>query len=165
MSFRLIGLHDDKQRILVADNDFIVRSVLRALFTKIGQTVDPVANTDDALKAALQHQYDLIVLDLDMPTDGGLHVCRSLRSEAAYASTPIVMLTGLDTDDARARCVSAGATLFVAKPFNPAELLRLLLPFIHMADPDQRQLAEIFEADRGLRVQDAVNARAAVRQS
>jgi DNA-binding response OmpR family regulator len=154
---------DDRQRILVADNDFIIRSVLRALFTKIGQSVDPVATSDDALNAALRQHYNIVILDIDMPPDGGLHVCRSLRGYAAYAETPVVMLTGLDTADARSRAQHAGATLFVAKPFNPAEFLRLLVPYLRVDDPDQPQLAEIFQSDRGVRVQDAVTAQSAAR--
>lgn len=163
MSFWKADEHGDKRHILIADNDFIIRSVLRSLFIKIGQTVDHVGSGDEALKLALQKRFDLVILDIDMPPDGGLHVCRSLRGEAAYAETPIVMLTGLDTADARARSQYAGATLFITKPFNPAELLRLLTPYLQVADTDQAQLAEILNADRGVRVQDAATAQSAAR--
>lgn len=139
----------------MVDNDSIIRSVLRSLLTKIGQTVDHAATTDEALQMAGANRFALVILDLDMPSAGGLHVCRVLRADPNYRDTPIVILTALDNHDSRSRSSQAGATMFVPKPFNPADLMRLLMTHLDVAERDRPRLSEILSSDRGLRLQDA----------
>jgi CheY-like chemotaxis protein len=151
----------NQHRVLIADDDVIIRSVLRSLLTKIGQTVEQAATSDDAVRLALATHYDLLILDIDMPTGGGLQVCRRLRREPGYADVPIVMLTALDNAGVRTLATDTGATVFIAKPFNPAQLMRCLVPHLDIAAADCAGLNEILASDRDLRLQDALRARSA----
>ena len=84
-----------------------------------------VAADGREMKAALeQHRIDLIVLDVMMPGDDGLTLCRNLRaSGSAHANTPILMLTARGEDMDRIIGLEMGADDYVAKPFNPRELV------------------------------------------
>jgi two-component system OmpR family response regulator len=146
-------------RVLVADNDGMIANVLRALLMRVGQLVDMASTTDEVLRLSDINAYELMTLDLDMPTDGGLLVCRKLREAPRSAETPIVILTAQDEAETRALCMAAGATLFVAKPFNPAELMRRLEPYLRVPPSHAEALAGIMAVDRGLQLSDASSKR------
>src|SRR6185295_7848548 len=75
-----------------------------------------------ALAAALKNDPAIVLLDVDMPVMDGNEVCRRLRADARFGSTPIVMVTGHDDSAAIRRAFEAGATDFIAKPVNWALL-------------------------------------------
>jgi CheY-like chemotaxis protein len=70
----------------------------------------------------LEQEADLILLDVQMPGLDGLGACRALRADARLAATPIVMLTAGMDQETSARCLAAGATGCLAKPFTVAAL-------------------------------------------
>lgn len=140
--------------VVVADNDPIIRSVLRAVFTRLGCEVQAVADAF-AVREVAQPDVGLFVLDLDMPAGGGLAVCRALRTRPALRDVPIVILTGHDAPHVRSFCEAAGATVYLTKPFNPAAFLRALSPYLRLDEQGRRELATLIDGDRGLRLQDA----------
>ena len=140
--------------VVVADNDPIIRSVLRAVFTRLGCEVHAVADTR-AVHEETPPDVGLFVLDLDMPFGGGLALCRALRARPALQNVPVVILTGHDAPHIRSFCEAAGATLYLTKPFNPAALLRALSPYLPLDAQGRRELATLIDGDRGLRLQDA----------
>jgi CheY-like chemotaxis protein len=142
-----------RQTVVVADNDPIIRSVLRALFDRLGCEVRAVADAEAAREAA-GPDVGLFVLDLDMPGGGGLDLCRALRGQAAFADVPMVVLTGHAAPHVRAFCEAAGATLYLTKPFNPAALLRAVSPFLDLDAAGEDQLATLISDDRGLQLHD-----------
>ena len=97
-----------------------------------------------------------------MPGGGGLGACRALRARPDTRDVPIAILTGYHDDSLRAQSLDAGATLFLTKPFNPAELLRALAPYLVLDAPARSELFRMLELDRGLRLQDTAAARTAV---
>ncbi len=108
-------------KIVVVDDDARIRDLLRRYLTQEGFEVS-VAEDGKALgRLLLRESVDLIVLDLMMPGEDGLSICRRLR--AAHDRTPIIMLTAKSEDVDRIVGLEVGADDYLGKPFNPRELL------------------------------------------
>ena len=108
------------ERILVVDDEpAIADSVAYALDSE-GFDVDVVGDGGEALRAARERDYDLMVLDLLLPGVPGLEVARLLRAES---DLPIIMLTARDAELDRVLGLELGADDYVAKPFSIAELV------------------------------------------
>ena len=108
-------------KIVIVDDDARIRDLLRRYLTQEGFEVI-VAEDGKALnRILLRDTVDLIVLDLMMPGEDGLSVCRRLR--AANDRTPIIMLTAKGEDVDRIVGLEVGADDYLCKPFNPRELL------------------------------------------
>ncbi|HEY2818915.1 MAG TPA: response regulator [Casimicrobiaceae bacterium] len=106
--------------ILIVDDDAEIRRLLSDYLKKQGFDVTAVAD-GKAMRAALGHvSFDLIVLDLMLPGDDGLVLCRDLR---AKSDVPVIMLTARDEATDRIVGLEMGADDYLAKPFNPRELL------------------------------------------
>lgn len=106
--------------ILVVDDDAEIRSLLSDYLRKNGYRVTTVAD-GRGMGAALEGgRVDLIVLDLMLPGDDGLVLCRDLR---ARSSTPIIMLTAQGEETDRIVGLEMGADDYLPKPFSPRELL------------------------------------------
>jgi signal transduction histidine kinase len=108
----------DSQTILIADDDPVVRAVMRASLEDAGFTVVEAADGEEAWAACVEHKPDLIVLDIVMPRMGGFELCRKLRRESQWAYTPILMTTGLDDVPSIVEAYEAGATDFIGKPIQ-----------------------------------------------
>lgn len=105
-----------RRRILVIEDDeHIAAAVCRGL-ENAGYQVDVCLNGTDGLALALQDEYDLLVLDLLLPGQGGLEICRRLRADDT--SAVVLVLTARDTDEAEAAARAAGADDFLTKPFS-----------------------------------------------
>jgi two-component system phosphate regulon response regulator OmpR len=108
-------------KILVVDDDARIRDLLRRYLTQQGFEV-LLAEDGKAMTRLMQRDtVDLIVLDLMMPGDDGLTVCRKLR--LAKEQTPVIMLTAKGEDIDRIVGLEVGADDYLGKPFNPRELL------------------------------------------
>ena len=108
-------------KIIVVDDDARIRDLLRRYLTQEGFEVS-IAEDGKALnRLLLRESADLIVLDLMMPGEDGLSICRRLR--AAHDRTPIIMLTAKSEDVDRIVGLEFGADDYLGKPFNPRELL------------------------------------------
>jgi two-component system, OmpR family, phosphate regulon response regulator OmpR len=108
-------------RIAVVDDDARIRELLRRYLTQEGFEV-LLAEDSKALNRVLTREtVDLIVLDLMLPGEDGLSICRRLR--AANDTTPIIMLTAKVEDVDRIVGLEVGADDYLPKPFNPRELL------------------------------------------
>ena len=108
-------------KILVVDDDARIRDLLRRYLTQEGFEVLQAEDGKALTRVLLREPVDLIVLDLMMPGEDGLSVCRRLR--AANDRTPIIMLTAKGEDIDRIVGLEVGADDYVSKPFNPRELL------------------------------------------
>jgi two-component system response regulator MtrA len=104
----------------VVEDDRSVREAVTLVLERAGFAVDGVADGGDAQAAFDVQDFDLVVLDLMLPTKNGFDVCRDIRSTS---SVPIVMLTArADTTDV-VRGLELGADDYVTKPFEPTELV------------------------------------------
>jgi two-component system, OmpR family, response regulator len=109
-----------QDHILVVDDDAEIRSLLREYFEKNGYRVT-VASDGRGLRAALNATPpDLVVLDLMLPGEDGLSLCRTLR---AQSDLPVIMLTARGEETDRIVGLEMGADDYVPKPFHPRELL------------------------------------------
>jgi DNA-binding response OmpR family regulator len=111
-------------RVLVAEDDVGLRSVLARGLRENGFVVDAVADGAEALVYAGTYDYELAVLDWRMPKVDGLDVLTRLRSGGLR--TPILMLTARDTHADRVAGLDAGADDYLVKPFDFSELLARL---------------------------------------
>ncbi|PWE53028.1 two-component system response regulator [Metarhizobium album] len=102
------------------------RSVVAALIHSLN-AIDSIflhgfLDPADALLAAKDMQFDLVLVDYTMPRINGAEVIGALRADPRHASVPIIMLTSETDNDVKIKAISAGATEFVAKPVDPIEL-------------------------------------------
>ncbi|CAA9245581.1 MAG: Phosphate regulon transcriptional regulatory protein PhoB (SphR) [uncultured Acidimicrobiales bacterium] len=106
-------------RVLVVDDDQTVSEVVRRYLEREGYEVETVADGTTALRVALAHPPDLMVLDLMLPGLDGIEVCRRLRQSH---QVPVIMLTAKGDVDDRVTGLEVGADDYVTKPFSPREL-------------------------------------------
>jgi DNA-binding response OmpR family regulator len=107
-------------KILVADDDRDLRSILAFAFKQAGYLVVEASDGEEALERFNAEEPDLVVLDVNMPRLDGFEVCRKLRSES---DVPILMLTVRGQEEDVVRGLDSGADDYMAKPFSPQTLL------------------------------------------
>jgi two-component system, chemotaxis family, chemotaxis protein CheY len=112
--------------VIVADNDSIIRGILRSVLEAEGFTVLSAVNGVEAIDLAMRTRARLIILDYKMPRLDGVTSCAEIRALDGYAEVPILILTAFDDAAIRQKAERAGATAFLAKPFTPVDLLRTI---------------------------------------
>ena len=126
--------------ILVVDDDRELRSLLAAYLQKQGYRVTAVAD-GKAMRAAMSSSHpDVVVLDIMLPGEDGLSLCRDLR---ARSEIPIIMLTARTDETDRIVGLELGADDYIPKPFNPRELLARIKSVLRRA----RSLPENLKPD------------------
>ena len=155
-------------RLLLVDDDEGLRALLRTTFEVVDIEVDEAADARAAEQRVATNRPDVIVLDVMMPGETGIELCRRLKDDAATCDIPIVLLTGSEGGTLVASD-AAGADAFVRKPFSPLELLAVVerlagglygVPFRagKKKDPEEqlllyaRDLRHLLELERGQRV-------------
>jgi two-component system OmpR family response regulator len=118
-SVRMAPMQADTSRILVVDDDPGIREVLCDYLGQHGYDAVGAASAAEMDRAIATRAPDLIVLDLMMPGEDGLSVCRRMAGKG----TPIVMLSAMGEDTDRIIGLELGADDYLAKPCNPRELL------------------------------------------
>src|SRR6185437_7104904 len=119
--------------VIVADNDSMIRDILRSAFERAGFNVFLAVDGIEAIDLAARTQARLVILDYKMPKLDGFAACEQIRQLEGYGEVPIVILTAFDDDTTRAAAGRARATQFFSKPFRPIELIRAVLPLIGAA--------------------------------
>ena len=112
---------DRPDKILVVDDDARIRDLLKRYLAQEGFDVLLAEDGKSLTRVMMRETPDLIVLDLMMPGEDGLSICRRLR--AAGDLTPVIMLTAKGEDVDRIVGLEVGADDYLGKPFNPRELL------------------------------------------
>lgn len=106
--------------ILVVDDDREIRDLLGRFLTRHGYRITAVGDGKEMWRALEGWNFDLVVLDLMLPGDDGLTLCRNLR---AKSQIPVIMLTVMGDETDRIVGLEMGADDYIAKPFGPRELL------------------------------------------
>ncbi len=115
-------MHQDKpKKILVVDDDARIRDLLRRYLTQENYEVFVAEDAKTMQRVMVKERFDLIVLDLMLPGEDGLTVCKRMRASKDF--TPIIMLTAKGEDVDRIIGLEVGADDYLPKPFNPRELL------------------------------------------
>lgn len=107
-------------RLLLVEDDLILKDGLERSFTKSGYAVDVMTDGESANKLLSYQEYDVIVLDLGLPKLDGFELLKRLRSRGN--KTPVLILTALDDTQNRVKGLDLGADDYLAKPFELAEL-------------------------------------------
>ena len=130
---------EESPHILVVDDDKEIRELLARFLAKHGLRVT-TANGGAEMRAALADwRIDLVVLDIMMPGEDGLTLCRELR---AASSMPVIMLTAMGEEVDRIVGLEMGADDYLAKPFNPRELLARIKAVLRRAEGTPAQAAD-----------------------
>jgi len=114
------------KRILIVDDDEMVRIAVSELLKPEGYEIDSVSSAKEALDKIEGEKYDLLVLDIIMPEMDGLELCRRVRANKDLVEVPIIFLTAKSREQDRINGMEAGANLFLSKPISPAKLLELV---------------------------------------
>lgn len=116
-------------RILVVEDSETNRRLITRVLQHSGHPCDVAADGNEAIEACKQVAYDLVLMDVRMPTMNGYDATRSIR-RALGPSPPIVALTGDTSDEVREACEACGMNDFLAKPVDPAALMDVLVRFL-----------------------------------
>ena len=116
----------DGRRILVVEDDPDLCSILCALLVTQGYRADPAYDGPTAVQRVCVERPDAIVLDAMIPGVDGFEVCRKLKFSRDTNLIPILMLTALDSKEARERGLRVGADRYLTKPFEPDDLFQEL---------------------------------------
>ncbi len=122
---------ESSPHLLVVDDQPDIRQLLAAYLTQKGFRLSTAANAVEARKILGISAIDLVVLDIMMPGEDGLSLCRHLRESK---DVPIVLLTAMSEETDRVIGLEMGADDYVVKPFNPRELLARIKTILRRAN-------------------------------
>jgi two-component system, OmpR family, phosphate regulon response regulator OmpR len=124
---------DDRAHILVVDDDRRIRELLKSYLTDNGFRVTVAESAAAARQRMRGLAFDLMVLDIMMPGESGLALTQALRGNEA--AVPILMLSALSDTDNKIDGLTAGSDDYLAKPFEPRELLLRIRNLLRRAAP------------------------------
>lgn len=128
-------MNESKAKILVVDDDLRLRDLLRRYLGEQGFQVVVAENAQAMNKLWMRERYDLLVLDLMLPGEDGLSICRRLRGGGD--NTPIIMLTAKGEEVDRIIGLEMGADDYLPKPFNPRELVARIHAVLRRRGPEE----------------------------
>ncbi len=124
------------RRILLAEDDWVNQEVsLELLREVLGLQVDLAADGVEAVRLASRTDYDLILMDVQMPGMDGLAATRAIRALPAHRHTPILAMTANAFEEDRQACLEAGMDDFIAKPADPDVLFVTMLTWLGRQPP------------------------------
>ncbi len=134
---------ENNKKILMVDDDMRMRELLQRYLTEQGFNIKTVSDSKEMDTVFANEQFDLLVLDLMLPGEDGLAICRRLR--ATKFTTPIIMLTARGDEVDRIIGLEMGADDYLPKPFNPRELLARINAVLrrHEHNPDAANLGKL----------------------
>jgi len=136
-------------RILIVDDDPHIRRVMRTTLVAHKYEVADARTAEGAIDKIRCENYDLVLLDINLPGMGGLEACRAIRGMRASADAAIIMLTVRDSEKDKVEALDAGADDYVTKPFGTPELLariRAALRRMPLASEDAPQTIRLGES-------------------
>ena len=143
------SLRQDRQhlRILLAEDNPVNQMVAVRLLQKLGHTVMVVGNGREALAMLDEKNFDLIIMDVQMPEMDGFETTRLIREKEAATGKhmPIIAMTAHAMKGDRERCLAAGMDRYVAKPIHPAELFEAIQRVAKPPDPEPEASAPMEE--------------------
>ncbi len=131
------------KQLLIIEDDLEIVKLLEIHLTDLNYTTSRATDGNLGYQMALENDYDLILLDLTLPSMNGTEICKRLRAEK---STPIIMLTAKSEEIDRVLGLEIGADDYITKPFSIRELLariKALLRRTDMAQKDKKDTSTI----------------------
>ncbi len=115
--------HAAHLHVLVVDDDDAIRELLCDFLHDNGLSTEQAAHHAECWQRLQQRTPDVVILDINLPRQSGIDICRELRASAKWATLPIIMLTARTSALDTIMGLETGADDYVAKPFEPLELL------------------------------------------
>ena len=147
--FSLAESKKQSSKILVVDDIETNRITAKALINKQGYQTDEASDGQDALEKVKSNNYDLVLMDCQMPVMDGYEACRQIRAWEegnSRQAIPIIAMTGNAFEKDRENCFKAGMDDFIAKPVEPDTLARIIYLHINEDDPSQQDMSIDLEA-------------------
>lgn len=121
-----LSVHCPPKRILVVDDDADQVAVLADRLKKLGYDATFANTGGQAIESATTIVPDLVLLDLCLPDVNGFHVCEQLGEMSTTCGIPVIIVSGMETDDVVRRARTAGCAYYLRKPYDPNVLLTLI---------------------------------------
>lgn len=112
----------DGTRILVADDDRVVRRIVSVKLSGLGCEIEEAEDGQEALELLDEEAPDLLITDSLMPRVNGMQLVRSVRDDGRFSALPVIMLTSRQGERDIIEGLEAGLDDYVVKPFSPDEL-------------------------------------------
>jgi len=109
------------KKVLIIEDEFSILKLLTYNLEQEGYEIDSSMDGQEGLDMALENAYDMILLDLMLPSRDGMDICRAIRQEKM--DVPIIMLTAKDTEIDKILGLEIGADDYITKPFSPREVV------------------------------------------
>ena len=116
--------------ILYVEDNEANRMIVRDLLKRTKYTLLEAFDGEAGVAKALETRPGLILMDIQLPKISGLEAIRRLRAQAATASTPIIAITSFALSGDEQKAKDAGATAYLAKPYSPFDLLKLVRQYL-----------------------------------
>ena len=139
------------QRILLVDDDLVVRAKVSESLEEDGFEVILAKNGNDGIAAYQAHRPDLILVDAVMPILDGFEFCEQLKN-LGERLTPILMITSLDDNESVDRAFASGATDYITKPINLPVLRQRVRNLVRQSHLIKNQLTELQQANQDLKL-------------
>ena len=128
-------------RVLLVEDNELNREVAFGLLESTGLTVNHAENGAVAIQMVGKQDYDIVLMDMQMPVMDGITATKAIRSDPRFTSLPIVAMTANAMDRDRDMCLAAGMNGHVSKPIDPNELFKTLLRWIPSRAPVSKSVA------------------------
>jgi two-component system sensor histidine kinase RpfC len=126
-NYSLVSLAKRQYRVLLAEDNYINQKVVQKILQRAGHHVSVAATGEDTLRALQNQEFDLAILDMQMPDMGGVEVVKRYRSSHGNeAQVTFMMLTANATVDAQEQCQELGVSAFLTKPVRSGQLVRIV---------------------------------------
>lgn len=112
--------------VLCIEDDAETRVLLKRSLESAGMSVDTVWSGDKGVEAAMSGAFDCVLVDLMMPGMDGYQVIRALKTQGLTGKLPVVVLTAREDEESRQRAMTAGADVYMIKPFEIANLVETI---------------------------------------
>jgi DNA-binding response OmpR family regulator len=112
-----------KRKILIVDDEEMIRNFLRILLDKLGYEVREAADGEQAIEELTKDDFDLLICDILMPKKDGWEVIKEARSSSKSKNVPVILLTARNENTDMFKGYELGANYYMTKPFTKAQLL------------------------------------------
>jgi len=110
-------------KILIVDDDRATSTLLRTLFQIEGYEGVICPRPEEVLQMIEQAQPDLVLMDVHLAEVDAINILAAIRADRLIGQVPVIMTSGMDVED---KCLAAGASAFMLKPFRPSDLMNLI---------------------------------------
>lgn len=128
-------------KLLVVDDEFRIRQIIRKYAEFEGHTVEEATDGMQAIEICRKNKYDLIIMDVMMPELDGFSACREIRK---FSDTPVIMLSARGEEYDKIHGFELGSDDYVVKPFSPRELMMRVNAVIKRSGTKSSQTKDVF---------------------